>query len=201
MSGDSARTASQDVDAPRGADHLRQPVARSVGGVRPFGHEDAGSGSPADRRSHGVDPRGHPRRDCGAPVGNAELLAEGSDGLDDLGERVRVHGVHLHAERAGRGQISAGDRTDVADVLGDDDVRPQLLHQGRIHRIEGATLGRGRGHEFVDLSGAHRREVGAVARHQGLVAHLRRPVAVLRHADERVDEAEFVDDVGCARQE
>jgi hypothetical protein len=92
-----------------------------------------------DALADGGDRRVHLLDDGPASGRHAEKAGEPGDALSDLGERVRVEGDDLGVGRAELAGGVGGDGADCAQVLGQDQVRLQLLKQLAVDRVQRAA--------------------------------------------------------------
>ncbi len=212
-SGDRPRTAAQVVgkDAPparpktssppASATIFRHPVPGGEGRIEPFGGKYAAPLEPGDELPHPADLLLHLRHDCGSAIRYTDPLREREDALLDLGDCPRVERDDLSIDRAKPSQLAARDGTDGAEVLGDDQVRIERRDQLLVDGVERDPVRNRFADRAVDLDAPHRARVDPGGRDDGQSAHLRRPVALGRDADEAVGEAETADDLGRAREE
>jgi hypothetical protein len=182
-------------------DHLGNPVARDERRIRPLGNEDA-----APRPSgHGlpdlVDRCAHRRGKRLALLRDAEPARERLDRCGDAVERARVQRNHLGIDRTERRDVAPRDGTDRAEVLRDDDVGREVGKELLVECVEGAAVGDRLADCAVDLGAGQRGGIDPGCGNDREPPHLRRPVALLRHADERLGEAELGDDLGRAGEQ
>ena len=77
----------------------------------------------------------------------------------------------------------------------------QRLDQLRVDGVQRPPVAHRLADGAIDVGARERRRVDPRRRHHRLADHLGRPAALLRDADQRVDEPEVGDDLRCARQE
>jgi hypothetical protein len=142
----------------------------------------------------------HLADDPATRVRHAEALGQQRDRAGHLVERAGVERDDLGANRARCREVAARDGAHGAKVLGDQDVRPQLVDQLGVDGVERPPVGDRLAHDPVDL-GAGQRRVDARGGHARLVTDLVRPAALLGYRDERVGEPEVGDDLGRAREQ
>ena len=116
----------------------------------------AAAAPPTAARTVARRPSSSPRSSCAA-ASIAGRLAEADHVLEHLAEGARVlleDARDGSARRAATSTTSSiGDRADVADRLGDDQVGGELGEQLLVELVERAPLGDGRLHRGVDLAG------------------------------------------------
>ena len=81
------------------------------------------------------------------------------------------------------------------------EIRLQLLQPLLIQRVQAAVPAESGRDRVVDLSAGQPLAVDAARRQHRLVPHLRRIIAFMRHAHQRIGKAEGTDDLGRARQQ
>ena len=125
--------------------------------------------------------------------------ADGRDRVEDALDRRRFerHDRDVGIDRARDiVHLAVADRANLAQLLGQDQVRMRVLEGGFIERVErGAAVDRV-AHEPVDVAAARQREVEHAARHHRRTGDLRRPIAFMRDANELVAQAEGSNDLG-----
>jgi len=87
-----------------------------------------------------------------------------------------------------------------AQLLGEDERRPQLREGIRVEGVEARARVNARADVAVDLAG-RRGARDTARRHRRQRARGRREIALVRDADQRVAEPEGIDDLGRARQQ
>ena len=171
--------------------------------VRPLEQQGARAWLVGDPADHGGQPLTEPSGQLAglllAPGGPAQR----ADGVEYLGERVRVDGQDLGGAAEvveGRAHGVDVDRADGAEVLGDDQVRVEAAQRSRVEVVEVVAVAHRLRHEGVDLG--RPQSVGQRGgRHDRAAPGLRRGVALERHADHLVARAEREQDLGGRRQQ
>src|SRR5205823_12575764 len=89
---------------------------------------------------------------------------------------------------------------DRAEVLGQDQVGLECLEQRAVDRVQGASVADRLAYGSVDFEAGHARRFDTRGGNDREAANLVWPVALLRNANERLDQAELGDDLRGARK-
>jgi hypothetical protein len=189
-----------DLHAARDRHHVRHPVAGREGRVEPLRDEDARIRLHLrQRRSHAIEPGAHP---AGHLVGRglgAEANPQTHDARQHLVERRRGVVNHVDVERGcvrDLVQLIGRDGANLAELLRYDDVGVDLGPHVRVDRVE-RLVARGRlGHRAIDVGTRQLRGLDERRGHSRSLGGLRRPVALVRHADHLISEPQREEDLG-----
>ena len=127
------------VDRAGKPDHLRDPVAADEGRVEPLEGERSRRRRPLDRDAHRRQPALQLAAQLSRPFLDPDRGPQPGQVLQHLAERA---GVLLHHPRPARqprrhlDHVLEGDGADVADRLGDDQVRRQLGQPRLVEAVE-----------------------------------------------------------------
>ncbi len=189
------------VLAARDLDHLGHPVASDEWRIEPFQGEHSGAGRAFDGGTHILEPPLEIVTQGDGPVGDPGRLAQPRDVGEHVGEVRGVERDHLRERREAGGHgydVVVGDRADLADRLGDDQVDVELAQRGLVELVQVAPLAGQASHLGVDL--ARRRSGGGfcgrrICQHQTpgqmlLASCLRRVVALVGDGDHLIAQTE-----------
>ncbi len=114
-------------------DHFRNPMTTGEGRIDPFGDKDTRPLFSGHRMTHCVDASLHLCRDGFPSLWDTKFAAQIANAFRHRGKRARTkrNSLRLHT-----GEIRSGDGTDLAQILRDNDVRPQCGQERTIHRIK-----------------------------------------------------------------
>ena len=184
-----------DVHAARDLDHLGNPVAADEGRVEPLERQDArprrardrARGPPSSRRSSSSLQLRRPRGDPGrlAKAGDVgEHLRRGSTGSSEITARL--------ARQPGgdRDDVVVGDGADLADRLGDDQVRLELAPAQARRARRGGGPRRVRRLTAASISPAESPSGTRLRVRWGVARRLGRVVALVGDRDDLIAEAE-----------
>ena len=176
--------------AERRVDPLEEHAASPWRRRRPRAHRFH---APAKLRDDPIGPRLH-----------AERHRDATDVREDLVEGLRLEVHHLRRSRQGGGEgrhALEADGTDVAQPLGDDDLRGEAPQQRLVHGVEGPGALQLRLHPAVDVGARQRVPVDRAAGDPRQPVHGGGVVALVAHAHQVVEHAERGDDLRRRRQE
>src|SRR5882762_7032542 len=104
------------------------------------------------------------------------------------------------SKRRGR-NLALGHRTDIADTLRQDEIRPEFADAGDIDLIHAAVIPQSGADGGVNLTARQPFEVGSRPRQPRAISDARRVVAAVRDSDETISQTERANDLGSARQQ
>ena len=188
----------------------RPPAMATISGTQ-WPAQNGGSSHSAKNTRRGTRPRTalavssielvHPSGDPISLGHGVESLGEPSDRRGNLVERARVERQHIRPHGARVSQLRTRHRANGTQILGHDQVGIEPGDQIGIDGVERPTLHERRTDRGVDLDARETRRVDPGCRHDRFPDDLWRPPTLLRDTDERIDQAQLGDDLGCAGQQ
>ena len=126
------------------------------GGIEPLERQHPRPGRVGDGLANRVQAALEPVAKLGRPLGDARRLAQAGDVGEHLGEVGGVERDHRGPGRQALGHrdhVVVGDRADLADGLGDDQIDLELGQGRLVELVEVASLAGEPAHRGVDLAG------------------------------------------------
>jgi hypothetical protein len=145
------------------------------------------------RRPHPIESAAHATGELVGCALGTEADSQSDDGGEHVVERRRREVDDLDLERAGGDdlvELVGRDRADLAQLLGDDDLRVDLRPHLGVHGVERLAVAGRSGDGPVDLRTAELGSLNEGCGDGGPLRSLRRPVAFMRDAHDLVSEAE-----------
>jgi hypothetical protein len=190
--------------AARRADQIGYPVPGGERRIHPFDHRGLRAPPPGDGRRGTGEPGPQLAHQPRGALRHAGPLPDRQDRVQHLAERVRVEREHVSlAAQVAQGvfDLAGRQRAHAAQVLGEDQVGPQIRERAGVQRVQVGSGGELRADVAVDLRGGH--PAGVPATHDDRLFRPggRRLVAPERDPDQVLAQAERVHDLGRRGQQ